>query len=63
MDEMKFDMCGAASVLGTMRAMAEMKLPINVVGVMPACENMPERQRHQALATSSPACPARPSRS
>ena len=41
MDEMKFDMCGAASVLGTMRAVAEMKLPINVVGVIPACENMP----------------------
>ena len=41
MDEMKFDMCGAASVLGTLRAVAEMKLPINVVGVIPACENMP----------------------
>ena len=41
MDEMKFDMCGAASVLGTIRAIAEMKLKINVVGVVPACENMP----------------------
>lgn len=41
MDEMKFDMCGAASVLGTLRAVAEMKLKINVVGVIPACENMP----------------------
>jgi leucyl aminopeptidase len=41
MDEMKFDMCGAASVLGTMRALAELKLPINVVGVVAACENMP----------------------
>ncbi|MEY3665622.1 MAG: hypothetical protein RLZZ153_1804 [Pseudomonadota bacterium] len=41
MDEMKFDMCGAASVLGTLRAIAEMKLKINVVGVIPACENMP----------------------
>ncbi|HOA93693.1 MAG TPA: leucyl aminopeptidase, partial [Quisquiliibacterium sp.] len=41
MDEMKFDMCGAASVLGTLRAVAEMKLPVNVVGVIPACENMP----------------------
>ena len=41
MDEMKFDMCGAASVLGTLRAVAELKLPINVVGVIPATENMP----------------------
>ncbi|MBT8447139.1 MAG: leucyl aminopeptidase [Gammaproteobacteria bacterium] len=42
MDEMKYDMCGAASVLGVMRAVAEMKLPINVVGVVPATENMPD---------------------
>ncbi len=41
MDEMKFDMCGAASVLGTLKAIAEMKLPINVVGIIPATENMP----------------------
>jgi leucyl aminopeptidase len=41
MDEMKFDMCGAASVLGTLKAVALMKLPINVVGVVPATENMP----------------------
>ena len=41
MDEMKFDMCGAASVLGTIHAIAEMKLPINVVGVMAASENLP----------------------
>ena len=41
MDEMKFDMCGAASVLGTLHAVAEMKLPINVVGVIPTTENMP----------------------
>lgn len=41
MDEMKFDMCGAASVFGTLRAVAEMKLPVNVVGVVVACENMP----------------------
>jgi leucyl aminopeptidase len=41
MDEMKFDMCGAASVLGTMRAVAQMRLPMNVVGVIPATENMP----------------------
>ena len=41
MDEMKFDMCGAASVLGTLKAIAEMKLRINVVGLIPATENMP----------------------
>ena len=41
MDEMKFDMCGAASVLGTLRAVAELKLKVNVVGVIPACENLP----------------------
>lgn len=42
MDEMKFDMCGAASVLGTFRALSELRLPINVVGLIPACENMPD---------------------
>ena len=42
MDEMKFDMCGAASVLGTMRAIAEMRLRLNVIGLAPACENMPD---------------------
>ncbi|UCC55910.1 MAG: leucyl aminopeptidase [Gammaproteobacteria bacterium] len=41
MDEMKFDMCGAASVLGTLKACNEMELPINVVGVIPATENLP----------------------
>jgi leucyl aminopeptidase len=41
MDEMKFDMCGAASVFGTMKAVSLMKLPLNVVGVVPATENMP----------------------
>ena len=41
MDEMKFDMCGAASVLGTLRAAAELKLKLNVVGLIPTCENMP----------------------
>ena len=41
MDEMKYDMCGAASVLGTLRAVAEMQLPINVVGIIAAAENMP----------------------
>ena len=42
MDEMKYDMSGAASVLGTLTAIAEMKLPINVVGIIPATENMPD---------------------
>ncbi len=41
MDEMKYDMCGAASVLGTMQAIAQMKLPLNVIGVVAAAENMP----------------------
>ena len=41
MDEMKFDMCGAAGVIGTMAAVAAMKLPINVNVVVPAVENMP----------------------
>jgi leucyl aminopeptidase len=41
MDEMKYDMCGAASVLGAIEAAAELKLPINVVGVIPSAENMP----------------------
>jgi leucyl aminopeptidase len=41
MDEMKYDMCGAASVLGTLQAIAEMGLKLNVVGVIPTCENLP----------------------
>jgi len=41
MDEMKFDMCGAASVLGVFRALAELQPGINVVGLIPACENLP----------------------
>ncbi|OTG67245.1 leucyl aminopeptidase [Acinetobacter silvestris] len=41
MDEMKFDMCGAASVLGTMRALCEAQLPIHVVAAIAAAENMP----------------------
>jgi leucyl aminopeptidase len=41
MDHMKFDMCGAATVLGTMRAIAEINAPINLVVLVPACENMP----------------------
>ncbi|RZJ14045.1 MAG: leucyl aminopeptidase [Acidovorax sp.] len=42
MDEMKFDMCGAASVLGVFRALGELQPEINVVGLVPACENMPD---------------------
>ncbi len=42
MDEMKFDMGGAASVLGTFRALGELKPRLNVVGLIPACENMPD---------------------
>jgi leucyl aminopeptidase len=42
MDEMKYDMCGSASVFGTLRAVAELGLPVNVVGVVPSSENMPD---------------------
>ncbi len=41
MDEMKYDMCGAASILGAMKFAAMMELPLNVVGIVPAAENMP----------------------
>ena len=41
MDEMKYDMGGAASVLGSFRALAELELPLDVVGLIPACENLP----------------------
>jgi leucyl aminopeptidase len=41
MDQMKFDMCGAASVIGVFRAIAELKAKLNVVGLIPACENLP----------------------
>ena len=42
MDEMKFDMGGAASVLGTFRALGELRPALNVVGLIPSCENMPD---------------------
>ena len=42
MDEMKYDMCGAASALGTLKAVAEMNLSINLVVVIPASENLPD---------------------
>ena len=41
MDEMKFDKCGGCTVLGTIRAIASLKLPLNVVGIVPSVENMP----------------------
>jgi leucyl aminopeptidase len=41
MDEMKFDMSGAAAVLGTLRTIAELKLPVNLVVIVATCENMP----------------------
>jgi len=41
MDEMKFDMCGAASVIGTMATVAKLKLPVNLTVVVPTCENLP----------------------
>ena len=42
MDEMKFDMCGAASVLGAFRALGELQPKLNVIGLIPSCENMPD---------------------
>jgi leucyl aminopeptidase len=41
MDEMKFDMCGAATVLGIFEAVSELDLPNNLIGIIPACENLP----------------------
>ncbi|MBT4675256.1 MAG: leucyl aminopeptidase [Thaumarchaeota archaeon] len=41
MDEMKFDKCGGCTVLGVMKAISELKLPINVVAIIPSVENMP----------------------
>jgi len=42
MDEMKYDMCGGASVIGTLSACVDLELPINVVGIVPASENLPD---------------------
>ena len=42
MDEMKYDMCGAASVFGVISACADLQLPVNVIGVVPSTENMPD---------------------
>lgn len=41
MDKMKFDMCGAAAVIGAMKVIANLKIPVKVVGLVPTCENMP----------------------
>lgn len=42
MDEMKYDMCGGATVFGVMKSIAEMEIPLNVIGVVPSSENMPD---------------------
>ncbi|KAF7788844.1 MULTISPECIES: leucyl aminopeptidase [Pseudoalteromonas] len=47
MDEMKYDMGGAAGVLGLMRAVVQMQLPLNVIGVLAGCENMPSSNAYR----------------
>jgi leucyl aminopeptidase len=47
MDEMKYDMGGAAGVLGTMKALAKLQLPLNVVGILAGCENMPSSNAYR----------------
>jgi leucyl aminopeptidase len=47
MDEMKYDMGGAAAVLGTIHTLAELKLPLNVIGVLAGCENMPDANAYR----------------
>jgi leucyl aminopeptidase len=47
MDEMKFDMCGGASVLGTMKACTQLDLAMNVVGIVPASENLPDGEANK----------------
>ncbi|WP_299490821.1 leucyl aminopeptidase [uncultured Shewanella sp.] len=47
MDEMKYDMGGAAGVIGTMKALCEMKLPVNVIGILAGCENMPSSNAYR----------------
>ena len=42
MDEMKYDMCGAATVLGTMKTIGELNLPLNIIFLIPSCENLPD---------------------
>ncbi len=47
MDEMKYDMCGAASVYGVMCVLAQLRLPLNVTGIMAGCENMPDGRAYR----------------
>ena len=47
MDEMKFDKCGGCTVLGIMKAVSELKLPINVIGIVPSVENMPDGEAYR----------------
>ena len=47
MDEMKFDKCGGCTVLGIMKAVSELKLPINVIGIVPSVENMPDGESYR----------------
>jgi leucyl aminopeptidase len=47
MDEMKYDMGGAAGVLGAMKSLAELQLPINVIGILAGCENMPSSNAYR----------------
>lgn len=47
MDEMKYDMCGGASVFGTMKAVALLKLPINLIGIVPSSENLPDGEANK----------------
>jgi leucyl aminopeptidase len=47
MDEMKFDKCGGCTVLGLMRAISELKLPIRVIGIIPCVENMPSSSSYR----------------
>lgn len=47
MDEMKFDMCGGAAVMATVAVAARLKLPVHVVGLVPAAENMPSHMAYK----------------
>ncbi len=47
MDEMKYDMCGAAAVLGTLKAAADLELPLNLVALIPSCENLPDARANK----------------
>ncbi len=47
MDEMKFDKCGGCTVIGIMKTVSELKLPINVIGIIPSVENMPSGEAYR----------------